>query len=221
VVGTARAGTNSDYGIQLGATNIPAMNIFVPFTKVEQWTMAAMLWYLHHTTFVDVSGDHWNYVKFFEQRWAEGKTFINVEHDVVPGPGVLDSMWACQEPWCVSTYLGPPAPKGAPFFGVVKFSAEAIATLPDLWVDYRRGYQGVDRMYPWRADAAWMCLDTYFYEYVAPLNVFGVHYHWPCATHGGKGDAFYAPVKVTDSDGTLIRDHELSSKTIELSLRTL
>jgi hypothetical protein len=212
--------------VQLGAPNNPAMNIFVPFTKVQPWTLVAMLWYLQHTTFVDVSGDDWDYVKFFEQRWAERKTFISVEHDVVPGPGVLDSMWGCSEPWCVSTYIGPPPPPPsvAPFFGVIKFTTDLMQALPKIWWDYRNGaHTEFVKKYE-KCAPGWKCLDVYFHEYVLERDLFAPHHHWPLAVHGGKNadDALYPPVRVTDPDGNWLREHELSaSKTIELTLNTL
>lgn len=216
--------------VQLGAPNTPAMNIFVPFTKVQPHTMVAMMWYLHHTTFVDVSGDDWGYVHYFEQRWREHKTFINVEHDVIPGPGVLDHMWSCPEHWCVEDYQGPPPapPSIANCFGVVKFSDHFIDTVPDIWKDYRQRHEPFVNSLVTPSDAqvgqAWRFLDVYLFEYMKDVeHDFAPHHHWPLATHGGKnpGDALYAPVRVTSPDGAWVRDHELSNKTINLTLNTL
>jgi hypothetical protein len=195
------------------------MNIFVPFAKVQPWTMAALLWYLHHTTFVDVSSDEWDYVRYFEQRWAERKTFITVEHDVVPAPGVLESMTACGEGWCVEDYQGPPpaSPSVANCFGVVKFSSEFIDTVPNIWADYRAA---------WRTEsaghAAWQFLDVYLFEYMkTKQHSFTPHHHWPLAVNGHSDDAVYPKVRVTNPDGVLLRDHELTANPITLSLTTL
>lgn len=214
--------------VQLGAPNRPAMNIFVPFTQVQPHTMVAMLWYLHHTTFVDVSGDDWDYVRYFEQRWAERKTFINVEHDVVPGPGVLDHMWECKEPWCVEDYQGPPPapPSIANCFGVVKFTPEFMECVPDIWSDYRAGrHETFVESLVTPADAqvgqAWRFLDVYLFEYVKGLIGFGPHHHWPLAVHGGKTDALWPRIKVTDPTGLTLKTHALITNPVNLSLNTL
>lgn len=209
--------------VLVGPTH-PVMNIFVPFTKVQPWTMAAMLWYLPHTTFVDVSGDEWDYLRYFETRWREGKSFITVEHDVVPGPGLIDSMWPCDHGWCIGHYVGPPAPVGhttpyVPAFAVVKFSAEFIKRVPDVWAA-RRADKDWKKGHP-KYGGGWWALDVFLGEYVTNNDLGGFHGHWPSVMHGGKSDAYYAPVRVTDPDGQPLKDHELSSKTIELSLKTL
>jgi hypothetical protein len=220
--------------VLLGAPTHPAMNIFVPFTRVQPWTMAAMLWYLPHTQFVDVSGDEWDYLRFFEARWAERKTFISVEHDVVPAPGIIDSMWSCPHGWCVGHYSGPPTPvcysePYVPPFGLVKFSADFIRAVPDVWADRRALGKTwkIDHAHAHKetggccGETAWWALDTWLGEYVFDNSLGMFHDHWPLVTHGGKSDALYGPIRVTDPDGTWIRDHELSTKTIELSLKTL
>lgn len=219
--------------VQLGATVKPAMNIFVPFTKVQPWTMAAMLWYLHHTTFVDVSNDEWDYLRYFENRWREKKTFITVEHDVVPGGGLIDSMWSCGSDWCVSHYFGPPAPRNytdgyVPPFAVVKFSAEFIEAIPDVWAERRRVAK------TWKVghahahketggccgETGWWALDTWLGEYVQDKGVSWCD-HWPCVTHGSKRDAFYAQIQVTDANDRVLKTHPLKTNPIELTLPTL
>jgi hypothetical protein len=215
--------------VQLGAPTNQPMNIFVPFTQVQPWTMAAMLWYLPHTTFVDVSADGWDYVKYFERRWAERKTFINVEHDVLPAPGVLDSMAVCPHDWCVEDYQGPPPapPSVANCFGVVKFSTKFIETVPNIWRDYRDRHEAFINSLVVPKDAkvgqGWRFLDVYLFEYMkeVPDHGFAPHHHWPLATNARAGDAFYAPIRVTDPDGGWMRDHQLSKKTMVLSLHTL
>lgn len=216
--------------VQLGAPVHPAMNIFVPFTTVQPHTMVAMLWYLHHTQFVDVSGDDWAYVRYFEQRWRERKTFINIEHDVVPGPGVIDSMWSCPHDWCVEDYQGPPPapPSVANCFGSVKFSQHFIESVPNVWRDYRNGrHETFVESLVTPADAqvgqAWRFLDVYMFDYLQTQHPdeFAPHHHWPLCVHGGKGDAFYAPVRVTSPDGAKISNHPLTVNPIELTLNTL
>lgn len=108
------------------------MRIFVPFTKLRAETMKAV----PGATFVPLIGDY-AYSEYFQKRWEEGETFINVEHDVVPAPKVLESMWNCGNPVCVAGYVYPtPDVEYKPeitYGGCVKISKEFIQNNPDLW----------------------------------------------------------------------------------------
>ena len=84
-------------------------------------------------------GDY-GYSEYFRQRWAEGETFINLEHDVVVYPGALKALWDCPEPWCVCDYHLPchwdrdleKEINGVPL-GCMKISKEMIAKTKGHW----------------------------------------------------------------------------------------
>jgi hypothetical protein len=112
--------------------------IFVPFTEVHPYTALALKGY-------DWTGvkmvDDGSYPDYFVERWAEGKTFINIEHDISFPSGLLEEIWECPEPWCSVGYSpggtgSAPhdlaAQRGAPL-GIVKFSAEFIAATPTMF----------------------------------------------------------------------------------------
>jgi hypothetical protein len=45
------------------------------------------------------------YDDLFRRLWAEGEPFILVEHDVLPWPGAVQQLWACDRPWCAFEYF--------------------------------------------------------------------------------------------------------------------
>ena len=45
------------------------------------------------------------YDHLFRRLWAEGKPFIIVEHDILPWPGAVQQIWACDRPWCGFEYF--------------------------------------------------------------------------------------------------------------------
>lgn len=78
-----------------------------------------------------------DYGAFFAARWRERQTFVNVEHDVVPWPGAIESLLDCPERWCAFNYHLPCHRTGgigtAGPLGCVKLSAEFIAATPTMW----------------------------------------------------------------------------------------
>jgi hypothetical protein len=199
--------------------------IFVPFTNVQQVTMAALLWYLPHTTFVDCRGSEWDYLTYFQDRWAEGETFISIEHDVVPAPGMIDELWRCPHDWCVTSYEGPPA-NGCPVLGCVKFSSAFIQALPDVWKTRRDNPD-------WHAGTmpfAWQALDFWLEEYRNTQNdVPQPHEHWPLSVHArcyGANSLWHdVLVDQVRTIGVAGGDHHdpacVDGKRIDLSFNTL
>lgn len=107
------------------------MRIFIPFTKLFSATYSACpgatLVPLHDTK---------DYAQYFQERWEEGKTFINVEHDVAPSIEVLKSLWRCPEKICLTGYVYDTKPGVAPevtYLGCVKISEAFIKENPSLF----------------------------------------------------------------------------------------
>src|SRR5439155_19757740 len=50
--------------------------------------------------FIDVSGSDYAYGASFQKLWSEGRSWINVEHDVLPLVAVIDAMGRCDLDWC-------------------------------------------------------------------------------------------------------------------------
>lgn len=73
-----------------------------------------------------------SYFNLMRDLWAEGETFVCVEHDVLPHPGAIQKLWECPEPWCGHTYYMR-GRLGVVAFGCTKFSADLIAATPWIW----------------------------------------------------------------------------------------
>ena len=68
------------------------------------------------------------YDRFFRSIWAEGESFIIVEHDILPWPGATQQLWGCPEPWCGFPYMV----KGSlnAYLGCVKFDPSRLGECP-------------------------------------------------------------------------------------------
>lgn len=152
--------------------------LYIPYTQLREATAV----FLHQVrayepgyrvNCVDLSsGNGWGYLNHLQQCWEAGETFLNLEHDVVPWPGALDSLTGCDRPWCFFHYL-PGIDEMAnrtAVFGLVKFDASLIAALPEVWQDMRVVY--AKRPQPWR-----YC-DVFFFDYATERG-FRPHQHYP------------------------------------------
>jgi hypothetical protein len=80
----------------------------------------------------DVSGSLTAYSELLCRVWAEGESFLNVEHDVEIGPDTVRQAFDCQEPWCVWPYhlAGHNLIRWS--LGCVRFHAKLLKAEPDL-----------------------------------------------------------------------------------------
>lgn len=142
------------------------MNLHVPYTCVREATQIVLRSYpgamLHY---MDGEGA---YLAYWKQRWAEGSTFINLEHDVVPWPGAIEQINACPEDWCSFGY-GPDWDlfTGTAPFGLAKFTDRFIAEFPEVWIAYDKGW-GLN----------WRGCDAHFTGYMKTRSIFP-HQHRP------------------------------------------
>lgn len=78
---------------------------------------------------VDVSGDDTAYWSLFDRLWKAERTFVIVEHDVVPHEGAIDELLSCGSLWCGFgvSYVG------ISYAGLActKFEASLIRKYPD------------------------------------------------------------------------------------------
>jgi hypothetical protein len=123
------------------------LRLFVPHTAVQPATRIALARY--PATYVELPKS--DYAGYWRERWTEGQTFINVEHDVVPWPGALDALWRCESDWCAYGYQTDEQESAFPYLGCVKFSAAFIALFPDVW-NGAQGWTDLDAWLALRAD---------------------------------------------------------------------
>jgi hypothetical protein len=151
------------------------MLICVPHVELIDATRIFLSWYDEHTPdsvkYFQLSEDPWSYVDYLQARWDEGRSFINLEHDVVPWPGSPERLWACLKPWCVHGYRIKLETPCAPF-GFVKFTDSLIGTLPNVWQDMSL------MLHNDLPHDAWAHADSWFYNYATKRGI-QPHTHLP------------------------------------------
>lgn len=162
-------------------------DVHVPYTHVREATYLYLL--QHYNTpeypvvWQDVSGGDWAYNHYLSDSWYAGRTFINLEHDIVPWPGAVESIDQCEKPWCFYGYRADlrMVEIGAANFGLVKFSDVLIATTKNVWKDMRDDpdYSPINK--PWRFNDLW------FFQYATKLG-FVPHQHWPSVLNAHPPD---------------------------------
>ena len=107
-----------------------------------------------------------NYQAVLSEYWAEGESFINVEHDILCHPGALDELADCPEILCGYGHGDEMyGPDHGPKLGCIKFEAEFIAKFPDVWSETL-------------PTNAWSVTDTVLARAVQAAG-FPVHQHFP------------------------------------------
>jgi hypothetical protein len=75
-----------------------------------------------------VMADRLHYARLFTELWQAGEGFILVEHDVVPWPGAIAQLEACEHECCAFEY-----PSGGSWcrsLGCTKFSTSLVRRIP-------------------------------------------------------------------------------------------
>ena len=96
---------------------------------------------IHYNTYnIDPSSNYGQqpetYAGILTDCWQKGETFINIEHDIAPWPGAIESLFTCNEPFCYYKY--PSWPRGTMQSGIgcVKFGAVLLSNIPDSWENW-------------------------------------------------------------------------------------
>jgi hypothetical protein len=98
------------------------VKVLIPATRAPAWTGGQVI------TLDDTDDAYW---RFWADLWTVGESVIVVEHDIAPTGKAIAELVTCSSQWCTQPY---------PYFvgtyhglGCVKFTAELMATIPDLW----------------------------------------------------------------------------------------
>jgi hypothetical protein len=120
-------------------------NIVVPFVlgrlRVETQTAVP------NARFVDVGRGSHSYWHLMVELWSASSSFLLIEHDIVPTPGQIASLWGCPSEWCASPYWMDGIETTA--LGFVKFDQSLIERSPDLItsiLDRHRDWLSLDSM---------------------------------------------------------------------------
>lgn len=124
------------------------MNIWVPATEIQTVTQICLRNYQHYVC--DVSASPFSYCEYFQKRWSEQRTFINVEHDIAFWPGSLEALWDCPHLWCAYGYhlndnFSDHYRTLFPYLGMVKFDKEIIINSSNIF-DEMKEWLGFDQI---------------------------------------------------------------------------
>lgn len=111
------------------------MTLYVPYTHVREGTDIFLRRFHPDAVLVDCRGDKGAYHRHLSDRWKEGKTFVNMEHDVIPWPGAVESLLVCPSPWCVFADANFDVLGTGPNLLLAKFTEGFISRLPHCWDD--------------------------------------------------------------------------------------
>ena len=139
--------------------------VFVPHTKINEATrnfLAQSQVLGRSIQLVDVGSDSLDYINYMRDRWREGHSFINIEHDVVPWPGALESLEDCSQEWCSFAYDTAAKDFLLAPLGLAKLSFGLIQALPGVW----------------EGDLPWHELDAHLYRYATDRG-HTAHQHRP------------------------------------------
>lgn len=112
------------------------MKLFLPYTIIQPATRIILSTYNYEPVLMTGEDDYLNY---FKQRWQEGESFINCEHDTVFWHGAVEELERCPEEWCAYGQYGQGFGEGQfvdgepPTLALMKFRAEFIEKYPDVW----------------------------------------------------------------------------------------
>ena len=137
------------------------MKIYVPYTKIQPATAICLKGY--NFAAVECKGSH-GYFEYMQDRWEEGQSFINIEHDTVFWPGSLEAIRDCAQPWCAYGFAISDdfSKEGCVYLSMAKISKDMIKQLPDVWQEPKN----------------WQVLDCHLTNY-AKEHGLTVHQHYP------------------------------------------
>jgi hypothetical protein len=132
------------------------MKIFCPYTNLNPATEVNLSTY--EVTFIEMDGGE-AYVHYWQQRWREGETFINCEHDVAFWNGAMESLVNCDKDWC-SFGLSKDATRfwnaAAPTFNLVKFTDRFMERYPKVWDDFLEAPPDPEGKPKWQYCDSWL-----------------------------------------------------------------
>jgi hypothetical protein len=128
------------------------LRILVPYVTLAPELPAALDAQGITAAFVDTSSPT-GYWETLAAYWDQGDTFIVLEQDKIPAPGLLKELWDCGRPWCTT----PVAMRGVeetspyPSLSCTKFGTACMATRPTLLddialIDFGLGYKEWSRL---------------------------------------------------------------------------
>lgn len=112
------------------------MRVMVPYVSLQPATKRALELAGADAAFYDTSAPT-AYWEALANWWCWGESFIVLEQDKVPEPGLLAELWECPEPWCAvgAPMRGTEEHAGYPSLSCTKFAASLMDAYPGLMRD--------------------------------------------------------------------------------------
>jgi hypothetical protein len=109
------------------------LKILVPYVSLRPELKLALASEGIGAVFVDTSGPE-AYWQILSDYWAKCETFIVLEQDKVPEPGLLREMWDCPFSWCSAQVPIQGSDKCSPYpsLSCTKFGQRLMDEFPDL-----------------------------------------------------------------------------------------
>lgn len=127
--------------------------VVVPYIhgRLRDETVNAVMAYQGAHTFEQLDpNDDYAYARALMNWWEARMDLVVVEHDVVPAPGMIEGLLACDQPWCGHPYhVG----EGRYTYGLglCKISVDVINHRPGLAILAMRDHRGKVGAMPWPA----------------------------------------------------------------------
>jgi hypothetical protein len=158
------------------------LRVVCPFVTIHPATEAALIAHAPQVERISVAHSDLAYCELLTRLWAEGESFLIVEHDIEIHAAVVPDAVACPEPWCVWPFPGPGFwdtagndPLLYESLGCTRFSAALMAAEPDALTVAGAMNAGL-RAGDWRR------MDV---SILPTLRARGYepHTHWPAVVH--------------------------------------
>lgn len=161
------------------------IRVIVPFTDVHPLADRALREVVPEAERVDVGGNNLAYSRLLAELWADGESFLIIEHDNEITAAALQEAISCDCPWGVNPYNGAGRSwehsalidKG---LGCTRFSAILLANVPDAAMKANAINDGGSVCPP----GHWKRLDARLYGvlrdagYRQHLHSRILHHHW-------------------------------------------
>ena len=182
------------------------MKVYVPYTEIQPATSECLEPYEYTAVKMIEETD---YLSYFQQRWEEGESFLNIEHDTVFERGAIEELESCPEEWCAYCTGGNDAvwdqEKGKvkvlpfrikhfvdgvpPTLALMKIERSFIKKHPDVW----DGFLESDRK------PKWVWLDSWLDGYTRSRGIL-CHQHYRKVVNANP---LYPPLEELEKTGEI------------------
>jgi hypothetical protein len=137
------------------------VRVVSPFTKVLPVQRETLERYGLQVEYIPMGADT-DYWELLCRLWSDGRTFVVIEHDILPWPTAIEELASCEHQWCTFQYHIGEAYAPLYMLGCCKFGDVIMKALPNAWRDVSNRY--------WRGLDAQFCLEAMLKGYIPHLH---------------------------------------------------